>query len=81
MTDDIYELVELAVRQGWHVDKTNKGHWRFRPLDPAMPIVFFSGTPSDWRAIRNFQTKLRRAGLQLRGLGNSGGLVRHLFGG
>jgi len=53
-----------ARGQGWRVERTKKMHWRFIPKDPGKPICIFSGTPSDYRAIRNFLADLRRSGFQ-----------------
>ena len=43
---------------------TNKSHWRFRAPDGSTTI-FFSGTPSDHRAIKNFIARMRRGGFQM----------------
>ena len=55
---DIKKIAKAAEDQGWTVERTNKGHWRFTP--PVGTICFFSGTPGDRRAIRNFLSQLRR---------------------
>lgn len=61
---DLRDIIEAAEDQGFHVDRTSKGHWRFVPPDPDQPIVHHSGTPSDWRAVRNLVARLRRVGLE-----------------
>ena len=40
----------------------DQGHVRFTPKDPTVSAEVFSGTPSDWRAIRNFLAALKRKG-------------------
>jgi hypothetical protein len=60
---DFKDIRKEAESQGWAVDKTQKGHWRFRP--PKGEIIVTSGTPSDYRAILNFVARLRRGGLVL----------------
>jgi len=60
---DLRDVVKAAEEQGFRVERTSKGHWKFFPPDPAKPAEFFSGTPSDQRAIKNLIAKLRRAGL------------------
>lgn len=59
---DIRDIVTAAEEQGFRVERTSKGHWAFWPPDKAQGPVYFSGTPSDQRAIRNLIGKLRRAG-------------------
>ncbi len=60
---DLRDIVKAAEEQGFRVERTSKGHWKFLPLDKKYPAEFFSGTPSDQRAILNLIGKLRRAGL------------------
>jgi hypothetical protein len=62
-TLDLRDLEKAAKRQGWGIDRTKAGHVRFWPPDSSIPPSVFSGTPSDWRAIRNFLADLRRKGL------------------
>lgn len=60
---DMRDIERAAREQGWRVERTAKGHVRFVPPDPTMPIVVASGTPGDRRAIRNLLAALRRSGL------------------
>jgi hypothetical protein len=55
-------LVELAKAQGWEHSKTSGGHHRL--VSPDGKIVGMSGTPSDWRSVKNFRGQLKRAGLK-----------------
>jgi hypothetical protein len=59
---NIRDVVSAAEDQGFRVSKTQRGHWQFLPPDRSIAPIFFSGTPSDQRAILNLLGKLRRAG-------------------
>jgi len=63
---DLEPLIAAARRQGWRVEPTGGGHMRFRPCDPAAPLIFTASTPSDRRAISAMRAQLRRAGLDIR---------------
>jgi hypothetical protein len=63
--DDIKDLIREALAQGFRVEQTAKGHWRFLPPDKTRGQVIFSGTPSDWRSFRNSLSQLIRAGFDL----------------
>jgi hypothetical protein len=63
-TVDLRGLEKAARRQGWRIDRTTGGHPRFWPPDGVTPPEVFSGTPSDWRAIRNFLGALKRKGFR-----------------
>jgi len=65
METDFDKVLEKARDQGWRVDRTKKGHWRFLSPDRTQPPIYFSGTPSDHRSIRNLVAQLRRAGLDV----------------
>lgn len=59
-------LEEAAREQGWEVEQTRGNHRKFIP--PAgndAPYIFSSGTPSDYRAVKNCRAKLRRAGVRI----------------
>ncbi len=43
--------------------ETKKG-LQFIPPDPTKEIVQWHGTPSDWRAVRNFLARLRQQGFE-----------------
>lgn len=62
---EVDELRRMAEQQGWIVRRTRSRHWQFVPPDPRAPIVTTSGTPSDFRTIRNFRSQLQRSGLRL----------------
>lgn len=57
------KLVKRALRQGWVVEETRKG-LRFCPPNPNAPVIHVHKTPSDWRAMRNVEARLRRWGLE-----------------
>jgi hypothetical protein len=60
---DEAELERAALDQGWLVEGTRRGHRRFVPPDPTRSIVIGSGTPGDYRAIRNLLAQLKRQGM------------------
>jgi len=60
---DLRDVNRAAEEQGFGVERTSKGHWKYTPPDKRFRAEFFSGTPSDQRAIKNLVAKLRRAGL------------------
>lgn len=63
-SDGLFRRIrDAAIAQGWRVDKTAKHHWRFLPPVLSLPAVVTSGTPSDFRAVRNFLAAMRRSGL------------------
>jgi hypothetical protein len=59
MKSDLRRIVVAARSRGWSVSYTGTGHLRL--LHPNGAVVVAGGTPSDWRAHRNFQADLRRA--------------------
>ena len=62
--DGFRSIREAALEQGWLVEETAKKHWKFVPPKAGETPVFFSGSPGDWRAIRNFVSTLRRRGFR-----------------
>jgi len=60
MNKEIQEIVRDARHKGWHVSLTRKGYAVENP-DRGGPI-YFHGTPSDNRAIKNLMADLRRKG-------------------
>lgn len=64
--DDHFRAVKTAAElQGWAVLETAKQHWKFVPPKAGMTPVFYSGSPSDWRAIRNFIAAMRQRGFRV----------------
>lgn len=63
MSFNIREIIAEARSQGWSVERTEGNHWRFVPPARQFPIVYTSGTPSDFRAVKNLVSQLRRCGL------------------
>jgi hypothetical protein len=55
------KTVELAVKHGYTVDNTSRGHIRLTP--PVGRPVSFSSTPSDVASDRNSISLLRRQGV------------------
>ena len=54
------QIVRKNVRSGFSVIKTSGNHWRFNHPDMAYPVIA-SSTPSDYRAIKNLETEIRRS--------------------
>lgn len=64
--DDHFRAIrDAAEEQGWAVQETAKKHWKFVPPKEGTTPVFFSGSPGDWRAIRNFVAAMRQRGFQV----------------
>jgi hypothetical protein len=64
-TDGFFrDIADLARHQGWRIEQTKKGHWRFIPPNDG-EIVITSGTPSDHRTCNNFRSRMKRSGLRL----------------
>lgn len=59
---DVRQLIRAAEAQGWAVSRTRGGHLRWRA--PSGALVFTASTPSDWRALANILSYLRRNGLK-----------------
>lgn len=57
--DGLRRVTEEAEALGFTITRTRNGHLRFDLT--GVPAVFFSGTPSDHRAILNGIAKLKRA--------------------
>lgn len=60
---DLRDIEKAAREQGWHTGRSRRGHPVFTPPDPSKRKVYGSGSPSDWRAIRNLLAQLKREGL------------------
>ncbi len=59
------DIVEAAKQQGWRIEQTGKGHWKFVPPNRKVRMFFTGGTPSDNRWIKKVRSDLRRLGLQV----------------
>lgn len=62
MDKDLRKIIKALEAQGFDVEINAKGH----PMvyrDGAL-IATFSGSPSDWRSIRNSLAPLKRAGFR-----------------
>jgi hypothetical protein len=64
MALDLKDIRKELKRQGWSEEQRSSGHWRFTPPDPTRQLVHYSGSPSDWRSIRNLVGELRRQGFE-----------------
>lgn len=57
------DLISLAKDQGWEHSRQSNGHHKL--VSPDGKVVGMSGTPSDYRAVKNFRMQLKRAGLRI----------------
>lgn len=62
---EVRPLLRELLAAGCRVTKTARGH--IRVTTPRGKMLVTAGTPSDWRAWRNFLADLRRAGVELPG--------------
>jgi len=62
MDKDIRKIVKGLRKQGFEVTETTKGH--LMVTRDGVLIATFSGTPSDYRAMRNALAPLKRAGFR-----------------
>jgi hypothetical protein len=62
---DLKKLVRAARKQGWTVEQTKNGHWRFKAPD-GIGLVHASGTASDHRSMANLLAQLKRYGFDRR---------------
>lgn len=58
------ELLKIAERQGWRIQRTKKG-WMCYPPDRSEAPVMIHGTASDNRWYKNAVAQLRRSGLDV----------------
>lgn len=56
------DIMKDAKSQGWTVEHTRKGHWKFTPPVKGVPIVYASGTPSDCRGVNQVLADLKKSG-------------------
>ena len=62
MDKDLPKIVKALEDQGFEVTVTSKGH--IIVTRDGEVITTFSGTPSDWRSIRNSLSYARKAGFR-----------------
>ena len=60
MSKDILKLIKKAREQGWRVEPTRNGHYKF--FAPNGTIVVASSTPSENRGFKNLKSRLRARG-------------------
>jgi len=58
--DDWKRVLEAAQEQGWRIRPTRDGAMLLAPNGSGKVTVH--GTPSDWRALRNAISEMRREG-------------------
>ena len=63
MNKDVVKLIKMAKQQGWRVEPTKNGHYKF--FAPDGTIVVAGSTPSENRGFKNLKSRLRARGLVL----------------
>lgn len=63
---DFKKVIREAEKQGWRVEMTRNGHWRFYAPD-GVNIVHAAGTPSDYKSFDNTVARLRHFGFVWKG--------------
>lgn len=56
-------ILDSALKQGWRVQRTTKGHWQFIPPS-TLPMVVTGNTSGDQRSVRHFLSQMRKSGFQ-----------------
>lgn len=62
---DISRLTKQAVEQGFTVERSKSGHWKITNPNTGR-MVFIPSTPSDWRAVLNAASTLKKIGFEPR---------------
>lgn len=62
MNKDLKKLTKALEEQGFSVRVSKRGHVLVFNADGL--VATFSGTPSDWRSLKNSMAALRRAGFK-----------------
>ena len=60
MDKDLKKIAKALEAQGFTVEETSRGHLMVH-RDGRL-VVVFSGTPGDWRSLKNGLSHARRAG-------------------
>lgn len=55
---DLSQIQRAAQNKGWRIVKTNGGHWKW--IWRTGVSFFSASTPSDHRAIKNIESRIRR---------------------
>lgn len=55
-------MARVNACEGWSAERRRAGHWRV--CGPRGALGFFAWSPSDYRALRNARSWLRRAGFR-----------------
>lgn len=59
-------LCDKLKQQGWRVERTKRtGHIKFIPPSKDAKIIYTSGTPSDFRTLKNLISDLKKSGARL----------------
>jgi hypothetical protein len=58
LAKDLRPLARKYQAKGWRLELTNKGHVRW--IAPSGETVVSGSTPSDWRATKQIEARLKR---------------------
>jgi hypothetical protein len=59
---DLRDLIRELEAAGWHVERTNKGHYGVSNKEGKL-VYSLPGTPGRGRALQNLRAALRRKGI------------------
>jgi len=59
------KIARQLLSLGWRVTKKRK-HYQAIPPDPSKPLVHFGDSISDYRAVENIKSRLRKSGIDLK---------------
>lgn len=65
MSSDVKDLKRVAEQQGWRVEPSKGGHWKFFPPDKTKQMVVLAGTSCSRVGLRNAISLLKKNGLAL----------------
>ena len=65
MMDDLDKLIQSLRQSGWAtVTRSKGGHWKIHPADKSKSVIVAPFSPSDYRALKNLRSRLKREGFQ-----------------
>lgn len=67
MADDIKQIRQALIAQGWRIEARKGGHDMAYPPDPSKRAVPLPGTPGQGRWRENLIATLRRSGFVWKG--------------
>lgn len=62
MDKDLRKIIKALKKQGFEVEITKRGH--VRVFKDGHKVATFSGTPGDWRSLKNSLSDVKRLGFR-----------------